>query len=263
MAGKTESPGARPASAGPTEAKIDLTQLNEDPQFPIYVALAVVAVTIFILLFSYLFKKGKKSRTVLLCGPCDSGKTLLFSQLLHHTKAETFTSMQENVGIMDLAEPGKKPVNVLDLPGHERIRFKCLDKHKSKAMGIVYVLDASTITKGIRDSTEFLFRILSDPLIHSSKTPVLVVCNKQDLTLAKGSTVIERELAKEIGLLRETYSGVLQATDGNVAVDHVFLGKEGKDFVFSDLKAKVDFCEVSALNDENLDKIGAWISSIA
>ncbi len=50
--------------------------------------------------------------------------------------------------------------------------------------------------------------------------------------------MIERELAKEIGLLRETHSKNLQGTDGN-AIDHVFLGKVGKDFSFSDLKAKV------------------------
>ena len=39
----------------------------------------------------------------------------------------------------------------------------------------------ATITKGIRDATEFLFKILSDPDIHSNKTPVLIVCNKQGM----------------------------------------------------------------------------------
>ena len=146
--------------------------------------------------------------------------------------------MQENIGIIDLSETRKKPVDVLDLPGHERLRTKCLDKHKSSALGIVYVLDASTITKGIRDATEFLFKILSDPTIHGNKTSILIVCNKQDLTLAKGASVIERELTKEIGLLRETHSRSLQGTDGNVT-DHVFLGKVGKDFVFADLRVKV------------------------
>ena len=68
------------------------------------------------------------------------------------------------------------------------LRTKCLDKHKSSAMGIVYVLDASTITKNIRDVTEYLFQILSDPTIHGNRTSVLIVCNKQDMTLAKGST---------------------------------------------------------------------------
>lgn len=226
------------------------------------ITLSVIGFTILLFLLLVLFRKGKKKRTVLICGPSDSGKTLLFSQLVHGKQVETYTSMQENIGILDLSEARKKPVDVLDLPGHERLRLRCLEQHKTSALGIVYVLDAASITKGIRDATEFLFKILSDPTIHSSKTPVLIVCNKQDMTLAKGSSVIERELAKEIGLLRETQSRTLQGTDGNVA-DHVFLGKVGKDFVFSDLRSKVDFCEVSALQDDNTEKIMDWIASTA
>ena len=92
--------------------------------------------------------------------------------------------MKENIGVLNVPGNGKKPV-VIDLPGHERIRYKCLDKQKDSAMGIIYLLDASTITKGIRDATEFLFRILSDPTIYSNRTPVLVICNKQDMDKAK------------------------------------------------------------------------------
>ena len=58
----------------------------QDPQFPIYVALAVVFVTVFITLITWFCKKGSRRQSVLICGPCDSGKTLLFSQLLHKTK---------------------------------------------------------------------------------------------------------------------------------------------------------------------------------
>ena len=125
------------------------------------------------------------------------------------------------------------------------------------------MVDASTIKHQIRDSAEFLFKILSDPVsltsnslyhsadfgtfalvfqvMHSSRTPVLVACNKQDLTLsAKGAAVIEREMTKEISLLRETHARLLDGTDNEGVADHVFLGKEGKDFEFSDLKAKVN-----------------------
>ena len=238
----------------------DFAELQNDPQFPIYVALAVIFVTVFISLTTLLCKKGSRRQAVLICGPCDSGKTLLFSQLLHKTKIETFTSMKENVGVLDIPENRKKPV-VIDLPGHERIRYKCLDNQKESAMGIIYVLDAATITKGIRDATEFLFRILSDPSIHSNRTPILVICNKQDMTLAKGSKVIQRELAKEIGLLRDTQAGTLQGTDGST-LDHIFLGKQGRDFDFYDLKASVEFCETSVVDDENLDIVQNWISSL-
>ena len=166
--------------------------------------------------------------------------------------------MKENIGVMNIPKNHK----IVDLPGHERIRYKCLDQQKDSAIGIIYLLDASTISKRIQDATEFLFQILSDPTIHSNRTPVLVICNKQDMALNKSASVIERELVKEISLLRETHAGTLQGTDGSIA-NHIFLGKEDKDFSFADLKVPVDFCETSVLNEDNLDKIQAWISSIS
>ena len=169
--------------------------------------------------------------------------------------------MKENIGVLNVPGNGKKPV-VIYLPGHERIRYKCLDQQKDSAMGIIYILDTSTISKQIRDATEFLFRILSDPTIHSKRTPVLVICNKQDMTMNKGASVIKRELAKEIGILRETHAGTLQSPDGSIT-SHIFLGKQDKDFSFADLKVPVDFCETSVLNEHNLEKVQAWISSIS
>jgi len=249
--------------ASPTKSEtFSFEMFQSNQQMPLFVTIAVLAVTFLIILVAYFLNKGKKRKAILICGPCDAGKTQLFSQLLYSKESETYTSMQENIGLLSLSDFGKKPVTVLDCPGHERLRIKGLDQHKDKAMGIIYVLDASTITKGIRDATEFLFRILSDPSIHGSRVPIMIVCNKQDLTLAKGASVIERELAKEIGLLRETHSRTLEGTDGN-ALNHVFLGKEGKDFVFSDLKAKVDVCEVSSTKGENMDKVKKWISNLA
>jgi len=260
MSAKIKEPNNQANSVKDPQTFTNLTAM--DNSMSTYIAIAVIGLTFLVFLFAILLKRGKKGRAILICGPSDSGKSLLFSQLVHRKKIDTFTSMQENLGLLDLTDTRKKPVDVMDLPGHDRLRTKCLEKHKSSALGIVYVLDASTITKNIRDVTEFLFQILSDPTIHGNRTSVLIVCNKQDMTLAKGSSVIERELAKEIGLLRETHSKSLQGTDGNV-INHVFLGKIGKDFAFSDLKAKVDFCEISALEDDNIDKVKEWISTTA
>merc|ERR1712142_305842 len=117
----------------------------------------------------------------------------------------------------------------------------------------------------------FLFRILSDPVMHKNRTPVMVACNKQDVSLsAKGAAVIEREVTKEIGLLRETHARLLDGTtsdSANAALDHIFLGREGKDFEFSDLKAKVQFCETSAAADvedeaSGMTTVKRWISSL-
>ena len=78
--------------------------------------------------------------------------------------------------------------------------------------------------------------------------------------LFQGSSVIERELTKEIGLLREAHAGSLQGTDGST-VNQIFLGKRDKEFSFADLKTPVDFCEASVLNEDNLDKIQGWITT--
>jgi len=73
-------------------------------------------------------------------------------------------------------------------------RFFIVQKHKNSARGVLYVVDASNVAKTIADSTEFLFRILSDPVFHKNAVPVMVVCNKSDLETAKSAAIIEREL---------------------------------------------------------------------
>lgn len=60
----------------------------------------------------------------------------------------------------------------------------------------MYVVDASNVAKTIADSTEFLFRVLSDPVFHKNAVPVMVVCNKADMETAKSAAIIERELVK-------------------------------------------------------------------
>ena len=60
---------------------------------------------------------------MLIAGPCDVGKTVLFSRLVNGLAGkavDTFTSMQENLGHFNLSS-GRK-VTVVDMPGHDRIR---------------------------------------------------------------------------------------------------------------------------------------------
>jgi signal recognition particle receptor subunit beta len=75
--------------------------------------------------------------------------------------------------------PGKGALTLVDIPGHERLRAKYMDQFKSASRGIIYVVDSSNIQKQLRDTAEYLFNILSDPVIHTAKTPLLVACNKQ------------------------------------------------------------------------------------
>lgn len=77
------------------------------------------------------------------------------------------------------APPGKTPLRVVDIPGHERVRAKFLEHEKRSSLAIVYVVDSSTLQKQLRDAAEFLFNILSDPVVNANKVPVLIACNKQ------------------------------------------------------------------------------------
>lgn len=108
-------------------------------------------------MFSVLFylwkKKSAKRSHILLTGLCESGKTLLFSQLLFEESRETFTSICENEGEYSV-EGNSEPTPVVDIPGNERLRNKFLDQYKSSAKGIIYVIDSVTVQKDIRDVAE-------------------------------------------------------------------------------------------------------------
>ena len=65
------------------------------------------------------------------------------------------------------------------------------------------MVDASNVAKTIADSTEYLFKVLSDPVFHNNAVPILIVCNKSDLDMAKSANVIERELVNKIKIVNE------------------------------------------------------------
>lgn len=91
----------------------------------------------------------------MLTGLCDSGKTILFSQLLYGELRETFTSISENVDDYTNEENGKS-IRVVDIPGNERLRARFFDQHKSSAKAIVYVIDSVTVQKDVRDVAEYV-----------------------------------------------------------------------------------------------------------
>jgi len=232
---------------------------SKDPQtIGILVAILVGFLTLALILL--ITKRKRFGRGILLCGTCDSGKTTLFSQLMTGKPIESYTSMTENKGLLSMI--GYKPITLVDIPGQERLRDNIFNKYVGSARGIVYVIDSSVVSKQIRDITEFLFNILSNPEVYSARPKVLVACNKQDMGLVKGASVIQTLLEKEMNALRVSHSNTLLGTDGD-GPDHVFLGKPGKDFAFSDLGSEVSFVEVSAQDPDALEPLNSWIRSIA
>nr|CAG4648847.1 EOG090X0C7N [Polyphemus pediculus] len=234
------------------------SNLKDSSSIGVYITIFIGLLTAVILLF--LWKRGKiNRRSICLVGLCDAGKTLIFTQLIYDKAIETFSSMKENIGFLSISSKGS--LKLIDVPGHERVRQRFFDSHKSSARGIVFVIDSNTLMKDIRDVAEYLYLILSDPAVHSNRPPVLVLCNKQDHTLAKGEKVIKTQLEKEMNVLRTTKTNQLEAVSDD-GQQPKYLGKEGKDFEFEDLKMPVVFKPCSA-QDGNIDELKNWLHSVA
>lgn len=99
---------------------------------------------------------------------------------------------------------------MIDIPGYDRLRDKFLDKYKSSARVILYVIDSVTLQHDIRDSAEYLYNILSDPQVASNVSSVLIVCNKQDLPSAKSSAFVKNLLEKELWVGLHYFPAVLK-----------------------------------------------------
>ncbi|XP_075215794.1 signal recognition particle receptor beta [Lycorma delicatula] len=225
------------------------------------VIVAVIAVFITLVLFALWRRRKNARRGILVMGLCDSGKTLIFSHLLYKRYVMTHTSIKENIGDYLIKNDF---LRIIDIPGHERLRGKFFDQYKSICRGVIFIIDSVTFQKEIRDVAEFLYVLLTDPVLAKSNTRFLIVCNKQDQTMAKGSNVIKSLLEKELNLLRVTKSHQLTSIEGSS--NNVFLGMQNKDFEFSQCSPiVVEFAESSACNKDavsELDSVFKWLSSI-
>ncbi|XP_076250054.1 signal recognition particle receptor beta [Rhynchophorus ferrugineus] len=226
---------------------------------PILVAIVVVIITI-VILFRRFLRSGKQY--ILLTGLNDSGKTLVYSQLLHNKHVTTFTSIQDNI---DNYTTEGKSIGIVDLPGFHSIRQQFFDKYKDNSKGILYIVDSVTLPKNIRDAAIVLYNILTDPVVIKNRPDILIVCNKQDQTLAKGSNVIKSMLEKELNTLRNTQLNQLEQLDAKEHTNSK-LGDISKDFSFANLYCKVDFTESYAFSKNgsvDLEGLKKWVGKLA
>uniref|UniRef100_A0A8R7V8D5 Signal recognition particle receptor subunit beta n=1 Tax=Triticum urartu TaxID=4572 RepID=A0A8R7V8D5_TRIUA len=110
----------------------------------IYLAVAVIAVNMFDCLTASR-PKSSKPNTIVLSGLSGSGKTVLFYQLHDGSShQETVTLMEHNSDTFvlhsELERQGKiKPVHVIDVPGHARLKPK-LDEVLVRQLGLFFLL---------------------------------------------------------------------------------------------------------------------------
>ncbi|EFA10591.1 signal recognition particle receptor subunit beta [Tribolium castaneum] len=233
----------------------------EDNNFA-QILIAVLVIVVTLVLF-VLYRRRKATRNcILLTGLCDSGKTLIFSQLVYEKFIQTHTSIKENIGTYIV---NNNYLKIVDIPGHERLRNKFIEQYKELTRGIVFVVDSSTIQQDVRDTAEFLYNILVDSTVVRNSPNLLILCNKQDQTLAKGSNAVKSILEKELNTLRVTKSHQLASVDPKEK-KIASLGAPDCDFSFACSPFKVDFVEgfgCSKNGAADIEQLKAWVAKIA
>ncbi|CAL1570557.1 unnamed protein product [Knipowitschia caucasica] len=218
---------------------------QQDPVFLIAIIVALAVIIITCVFLKYFLTSKTVQSSVLLVGLCDSGKTLLFSRLLSGKFKRTQTSITDSSAPYKTKSDKSSTWTLIDLPGHDSLRPQYLEKFKSAARAIVFVVDSAIFQKEVRDVAEFLYVLLTDNIIYRNVPAIFVACNKQDIPMAKSAKLIQQQLEKEMNTLRVTRSAALSSQDGSIG-GSVYLGKKGKDFEFSQLPMKVEFVECSA-----------------
>lgn len=231
----------------------------------VIVAILIGIITLILLLYLLLRGSTSKRPNILLTGLCDSGKTLLFTQLTQNAFRLTHTSMQENHGVVKIKGTD---VAIVDLPGHDRKRQQLFEKYSCTARGIVFLIDSTTVVKELKDVAEYLYTLLTEPDIQKAKVPVMIACNKQDVGFTKSATVIKSLLEKELNTVRKTRAGGLEGTDGSSG-ERCHLGNDQVDFEFDQLlPQKIDIIECSAKGrtpngeEPEIDDIQRWLQTL-
>ncbi|KAH8116879.1 signal recognition particle receptor beta subunit-domain-containing protein [Phellopilus nigrolimitatus] len=195
-------------------ALVALPQLSSQTLITGSLVLAVVVIVLVVYILRS--KSALKGNVVLLVGNEDAGKTAILSTMMYERTLPTHTSFQVNSALIPVPSSPKKQLQLVDVPGHPRLR-SAFTAHVPDAKAIVFVVDASTITRNGRDVAEHLHHVLhtitSLPPTHALP-PLLVLAHKTDLLSSPGSslsassqdraslaiarvrTVLERELEK-------------------------------------------------------------------
>ncbi|KAJ3223892.1 hypothetical protein HK099_000553 [Clydaea vesicula] len=230
----------------------------------------ILIITIFILvvaayLFLNTFKKYTDRNNFLILGLSDSGKTTLFFKLTKDELVKTYTSRSENEGklMMKTKKNKKKEISIVDVPGHERLRFR-FSEYLPITKGLIFVIDSTQQSQVfVRRIAEYLYLILVNKYFQKFNMDLLILCNKTDLLLAVSKDKIKESLETELDHIRLTRTANVESQGENGEEEEVFLGYENEKFKFEHLPNSIEFEEVSVINDGNKcnELILDWISS--
>jgi signal recognition particle receptor subunit beta len=251
-------------------------------------SLAVLCLAVFII-FSRR-KSRSRGNALLLVGPPDAGKTAILSTLVYGQTLPTHTSLQINSSVCTLPSTNKT-LRIVDVPGHPRVRDQ-FQEHLTVAKAIVFVVDASTVSRNGPAVAEHLHHILHalTSLPPSQELPkLLILAHKTDLlksgssltttssTLAinRVKSILERELEKRRasqsggvgveGLGAEGERSDMGGLECNGPGAFRFAEWEGGDieFIGAYVKVESEADEEKSGNVHGLDAFWEWVHEIS
>nr|CAG4717908.1 unnamed protein product [Naegleria fowleri] len=228
------------------------------------VAILLAVCVIGLLLARFLFKTVglRRGNALMVIGLSDSGKTCLFYKLKDGKVVNTHTSVKENYGkfvpklIQGIPE---KEIEVVDIPGHSRVRQQLINQYLPITKKIVYVLDASDFNAST--NAEFLYDILTNRKLIDQYKPAsfTIICNKADIAFYVKNHM-KRELERELTTIHNTKKHQHQSIDEDVNIAPYPL-MESKEFSFENWSAfrnipiNFEFCSVTKEKDETFIKM--------
>jgi signal recognition particle receptor subunit beta len=230
------------------------------PYMAVLVSLFIVVLTLFFimrrrsLLGSLSALKNlvpARKHTVLICGPVDSGKTVLFHTLSGGKYQPTRTSIEENVGTFkinpELLKDRKKELcdiqfEFIDFPGHPSQELK-LGKFINNIQSVILLTDASS-SDSISRASKMLFALLEKKGFMKKQIPILICANKSDLGDAQTMTAIRSRILDELNTLRESRTTMETIDKVDEGIEPV--GKSGDKLTWENLGCTVSFGQISA-----------------
>ncbi|CAE7513222.1 SRPRB [Symbiodinium natans] len=214
--------------------------------------------------------RRSRGNAALLLGPCGSGKTAVFFRLRDGEEVQTVSSLSPardsfeikagEAPLLALARafllpvvPGCSscimlpqadqklgPLEVVDFPGHLRMRGKANDMVK-EARCIIYLVDAEDKPK-LKDVAEHFYELFTHPDVLELHTPIMVACNKSDLTSARTEKFIVRGLDRVEEIEREIEQ---------MRVSRGYLGVDGEKFKLTEhAPCPIQTCRISAKKNQ-------------
>ena len=218
-------------------------------------------------------RRTKDGRSVgsalLLCGYCGSGKTALFHRLRANAVPHTVTSLEpsdktfalhpELGGGGEASTLPRRPIRVLDMPGHGRLRTKLMASLPD-ARGVVFLVDAAdTSATSLRPVAELLYDVFEECVRSNCGPRVLVVCNKSDREGAISGAALKTLLEAEMDTLKSTRHSI--ETEGGDS-DDIILGTDGEKFDLEyDGGVEIEFAECS-VKEGALDAVLGFVEAL-